>query len=220
MSAPNGHRSGNREHPFAPAAMLGGPAMAQLPAERVNEIVTALKVFFDPSEIEWRMTNTTKGQQSARGQLVPYADQRAYTDRLNNLFTPAGWTRRYRIHTSANFERNKDQRISRKCWSPVSCGFSAWGRTPPPGKSGQTTTTQARARKRKLLRGLAPVSGLGATFTPSKASGSTWTKESVQSSFLNCHRGQRLKAGLKVCGRMVPFHRTPRTGRGQATAVR
>jgi len=125
MSAPNGHGSGNREHPFAPAAMLGGPAMAQLPAERVNEIVTALKVPFDPSEIEWRMTNTTKGQQSARGQLVPYADQRAYTDRLNNLFTPAGWTRRYRIHTSANFERNKDQRIVAKVL--VTCELRIFG---------------------------------------------------------------------------------------------
>jgi hypothetical protein len=24
---------------------------------------------------------------------VPYADSRAYTDRLNALFTPQGWTR-------------------------------------------------------------------------------------------------------------------------------
>lgn len=77
MSAPNGHGSEDREHPFTRAAMLCGPAMAQLPAERVNEIVTALEVPFDPSQIEWRMTKTTKGQQPARGQVVPYADQRA-----------------------------------------------------------------------------------------------------------------------------------------------
>jgi len=38
--------------------------------------------------------NTTKNRQPARGQVVPYADQRAYTDRLNALFTPAGWTRK------------------------------------------------------------------------------------------------------------------------------
>jgi hypothetical protein len=68
-----------------PQQCLGGPGMAQLPWERVNEIVAALEVPFDPLRIKWRVMNTTKGQQSARGQLVPYADQRAYTDRLNTL---------------------------------------------------------------------------------------------------------------------------------------
>jgi len=63
--------------------------------------------------IEWRVTNTSKGG-SPRGQVMPYADQRAYTDRLNTLVTPAGWTRRYTIHTSATFERSKDQKIVAK----------------------------------------------------------------------------------------------------------
>ena len=31
---------------------------------------------------------------------MPCADQRAYTDRLNALLTPAGWTRKYMVHTS------------------------------------------------------------------------------------------------------------------------
>src|SRR5438046_1047205 len=86
----------------APPAMLA-PGVPQVPAERLKEIVAALEVPFDRSQIEWRVMNTTKGQQPARGQVVPYADQRAYTDRLNALFTPGGWTRRYTIHTSANF---------------------------------------------------------------------------------------------------------------------
>jgi len=59
--------------------------------------------------IEWRVTNITKAGKP-RGQVVPYADQRAYTDRLNSLFSPAGWTRKYAVHTSANFERTKDQK--------------------------------------------------------------------------------------------------------------
>jgi len=33
---------------------------------------------------------------------------------LNALFTPAGWTRKYTIHTSANFERSRDQKIVAK----------------------------------------------------------------------------------------------------------
>jgi hypothetical protein len=91
----------------------------------VKEIVAALEVPFDPSQIEWRMMNTTKNQQPTRGQVVPYADQRAYTDRLNALFTPAGWTRKYAIHTSANFERSKDQKIAAKVL--VTCELTIFG---------------------------------------------------------------------------------------------
>jgi hypothetical protein len=96
------------------AAGLVASGVPQFPAERVKELVAALEVPFDPSQIEWRVMNTTKNGQPVRGQVVPYADQRAYTDRLNALFTPAGWTRKYRIHTSANFERSKDQKIVAK----------------------------------------------------------------------------------------------------------
>lgn len=124
MSAPNGHGSEDRGSAFAPP-LLAGAGMAQLPAERVKEIVAALQVPFDPSQIEWRVMNTTKGQQPARGQVVPYADQRAYTDRLNSLFTPAGWTRKYSVHTSANFERSKDRKIVAKVL--VTCELTIFG---------------------------------------------------------------------------------------------
>ncbi len=87
--------------------------------------MAALEVPFDPSQIEWRVMNTTKNQQPVRGQVVPYADQRAYTDRLNALFTPAGWTRKYTIHTSANFERSKDQKIAAKVL--VTCELTIFG---------------------------------------------------------------------------------------------
>jgi hypothetical protein len=99
--------------------------MAQLPGERVKEIVAALEVPFDSAQIEWRVMKTTKGEQPARGQVVPYADQRAYTDRLNALLTPAGWTRRYSVHTSANFERSKDQKIVAKVL--VTCELTIFG---------------------------------------------------------------------------------------------
>jgi hypothetical protein len=125
MSAPNGHA----EKDFAPAsspppAMLA-PGVLQAPAERVRELVAALEVPFDQSQIDWRVMNTTKNQQPARGQVVPYADQRVYTDRLNALFTPAGWTRKYAIHTSANFERSKDQKIAAKVL--VTCELTIFG---------------------------------------------------------------------------------------------
>jgi hypothetical protein len=125
MSAPNGHAQKDRApESAAPPAMLA-PGDLQVPAERVKELVAALEVPFDPSQIEWRVMNTTKNQQPARGQVVPYADQRAYTDRLNALFTPAGWTRKYTIHTSANFERSKDQKIAAKVL--VTCELTIFG---------------------------------------------------------------------------------------------
>jgi len=126
MSGPNGHARENGTPAFvASPAVLGMPAAPQLSAEKVKEVVAALEVPFPPSLIEWRVTNTTKNQQPARGQVIPYADQRAYTDRLNALFTPAGWTRRYAIHTSANFERSKDQKIVAKVL--VTCELTIFG---------------------------------------------------------------------------------------------
>jgi hypothetical protein len=123
MSAPNGHAQKDHIPASGPPPLKAG--VLQVQAKRVKELVAALEVPFDQSQIDWRVMNTTKGQQPARGQAVPYADQRAYTDRLNALFTPAGWTRKYTIHTSANFERSKDQKIVAKVL--VACELTIFG---------------------------------------------------------------------------------------------
>jgi hypothetical protein len=125
MSAPNGHAQKNHAPASGPPPAMLAAGVLQVPTERVKELVAALEVPFDAWQIEWRVMNTTKGQQPARGQVVPYADQRAYTDRLNALFTPAGWTRKYTIHTSANFERSKDQKIAAKVL--VTCELAIFG---------------------------------------------------------------------------------------------
>ena len=97
-----------QSQPVAPATESGGEQLAQL--------VAALEEPFDPSEIKWRVTNTTSDRR--RGQVIAYADSRAYTDRLNALFTVRGWTREYSVQVSQNFERtergNSDTRISAK----------------------------------------------------------------------------------------------------------
>ena len=51
------------------------------------------------------MTNTANNR--TRGQVVPYADPRAYTDRLNALVSPQGWTRNYETVTMNNITRTK-----------------------------------------------------------------------------------------------------------------
>jgi hypothetical protein len=131
MSPANGHGNDSANIPttavqqFAPPASdINIPAALTLTATKITELIASLEVPFHPSVIEWRVTHTSKGG-SPRGQVMPYADQRAYTDRLNTLVTPAGWTRRYTIHASANFERNKDQKIVAKVL--VTCELTIFG---------------------------------------------------------------------------------------------
>jgi hypothetical protein len=124
MSLPNGHlNSSVGPHTSVPPANLPGTSTpTQFTIEQINQLVALLEVPFDSSVIEWRVTNTSKGNGSMRGQVIPYADQRAYTDRLNALFTPAGWTRNYSVHTSANFQRSKDQKTTAKVF--VTCDLT------------------------------------------------------------------------------------------------
>jgi hypothetical protein len=71
----------------------------------VPRLLRELEVPFSPDQVRWRVTNTTNDKK--RGQIVPYADSRAYTDRLNALFTPQGWTREYKVETMTNIARVK-----------------------------------------------------------------------------------------------------------------
>jgi hypothetical protein len=71
----------------------------------VTKLLLELEVPFPPDQVRWRITNTTNDKK--RGQIVPYADPRAYTDRLNALFSPQGWTREYKIETMNNITRVK-----------------------------------------------------------------------------------------------------------------
>lgn len=129
MSRPNGHINGSvpgesRSQPPGPNHATFGQT-AQFSPEQIHRFVEQLEVPFDPSVIEWRVTNTTKSSGRLRGQIIPYADQRAYTDRLNALFTPAGWTRRYTVHTSAYFQQGEDQKSTAKVF--VTCDLAIFG---------------------------------------------------------------------------------------------
>ena len=71
----------------------------------MKELLAELEVPFSPDQVQWRVTNTSNDKK--RGQVIPYADPRAYTDRLNALFTPQGWTREYKVETMSNITRIK-----------------------------------------------------------------------------------------------------------------
>jgi hypothetical protein len=130
MAGPNRHAnedraaSVNSAEASAATVVIGSLAgSSRFTHEDIKRYTAELEVPFDPCVIEWRVTNTSHDK--SRGQVIPYADQRAYTDRLNALFTPAGWTRKYTIHTSANFERSKDQKIAAKVL--VACELTIFG---------------------------------------------------------------------------------------------
>jgi hypothetical protein len=115
------------ENPAPPIATA--PKMSQVAhgecasPERVEQIRQQLLEPFDPSEIHWRVTATSTQQSKhgpvKRGQLVAYADQRAYTDRLNEVFGEWGWTRTYNVQVAQNFERvtrgAKNEKLSTIC---------------------------------------------------------------------------------------------------------
>src|SRR5256885_15495604 len=72
----------------------------------IKSAIAELEVPFLPEQVQWRLTNTARDKK--RGQIVPYANARAYADRLNALFTPLGWTREYNVETMSNITRIKN----------------------------------------------------------------------------------------------------------------
>lgn len=124
MTTVNGHASDRADgRNESPSARAGAATQPQVPS--IKELAAELEVPFDSLLINWRVTNTTKGSRNLRGQVIPYAPQRAYVDRLNALLTPAGWTRRFSVHTSANFERSMDQKTIAKVF--VTCDLTIFG---------------------------------------------------------------------------------------------
>jgi hypothetical protein len=75
-----------------------------LTKEELDEVLHALEMPFDPMLVQWRVTEWSDDRTC--GLMMPYADPRAYSDRLNGLFTPAGWTRKYTVQTSAPVQCN------------------------------------------------------------------------------------------------------------------
>ncbi len=98
------------------------PATQPLPREELDKILRALEIPFDPILVQWRIMEWSGD--GTRGLMMPYADPRAYSDRLNTLFTPAGWTRKYAVQASAPVQRNKRgpaAKILVTCEATISC---------------------------------------------------------------------------------------------------
>jgi hypothetical protein len=81
------------------------PVATPFSEAEIARLLAELEVPFPPQQVRWRVTNTSNDKK--RGQIMPYADPRAYTDRLNALFSPQGWTRSYTVETLNNITRLK-----------------------------------------------------------------------------------------------------------------
>src|SRR5580658_8028453 len=78
-------------------------ATTKLSGADSEKLFAQLEVPFDPAQIKWRIMRTSTDGRS--GLVLPFADPRAYTDRLNQLFTPTGWTREYTISNVPSLTR-------------------------------------------------------------------------------------------------------------------
>lgn len=90
-----------------------------------DALFTQLAEPFDPSEIKWRVTHTT--QDGSRGAIIAFADPRAYTDRLNQIFTPTGWTRTYDVSTVSAVTRMKRDKAIQSGKVLVTCTLTIHG---------------------------------------------------------------------------------------------
>jgi hypothetical protein len=91
----------------------------------LDALFTQLAEPFNPSEIKWRVTHTTRD--GSRGAVIAFADPRAYTDRLNQLFTPRGWTRAYEVSTVSSVTRMKKDKLIQTGKVLVTCTLTITG---------------------------------------------------------------------------------------------
>jgi hypothetical protein len=76
--------------------------------QTVAEALARLEEPFASKDVKWLVAATSRD--GRKGRVTPYADPRAYTDRLNHIFTASGWTRHYEVHTVSPITRMKGDR--------------------------------------------------------------------------------------------------------------
>jgi hypothetical protein len=130
----------------------GGHRIQPLTKEELDGVLRALEIPFDANLVQWRVTEWS--DEGRRGLMMPYADPRAYSDRLNGLFTPAGWTRRYRVQASAPVQRSKRgpaAKILVTCEATIACiGTNSGTGEEWSDKENALTGAEAQAFKRAL----------------------------------------------------------------------
>src|SRR3974390_1116067 len=89
------------------------------------EALARLEEPFASKEVKWLVAATSRD--GRKGRVTPYADPRAYTDRLNQIFTASGWTRQYNVHTVSPLTRVKRDKTIQTGKVLVTCTVSISG---------------------------------------------------------------------------------------------
>jgi hypothetical protein len=81
------------------------PIMAEFvyTPEEAKALLARLSEPFAIRDVQWRVTKKT--QDGKKGCMAPYADPRAYTARLNEVFSPAGWAFELSSETTVGLTR-------------------------------------------------------------------------------------------------------------------
>jgi hypothetical protein len=87
-----------------------------------DSLFTQLAEPVDSDEIKWRVTHTT--QDGRRGAVIPFANPRAYTDRLNQIFSPNSWTRSFDVSTLSGLSRMKRDKVIQTGKILITCALS------------------------------------------------------------------------------------------------
>lgn len=83
------------------------PQAPDSPRPSLRELLARLAEPFDLSVISWKPQVTSyKDPENPKAKGAAYADQRAYTDRLHELFGVGGWTRTYQVMTATGLHRD------------------------------------------------------------------------------------------------------------------
>ena len=96
-----------------------------LTPEQRDAVLAKLRVPFEPSEVLWRVSATSRTKK--KGRIVPYADKRSYTDRLNAVCTPAGWSQTLAVTTVSPIQRKTKAGIIQTGKVIVSCTVTILG---------------------------------------------------------------------------------------------
>ena len=83
------------------------------------EALVRLEEPFASKDVKWLVAATSRD--GRKGRITPYADPRAYTDRLNEVVTPSGWTREYTVHTVSPITRMKKDKTIQSGKVLVTC---------------------------------------------------------------------------------------------------
>jgi hypothetical protein len=94
-------------------------------AQKAAEALLRLEEPFASKDVKWLVAATSRD--GRKGRVTPYADPRAYTDRLNQIFTASGWTRQYNVHTISPVTRVKREKAIQTGKVLVTCVVSIQG---------------------------------------------------------------------------------------------